>query len=279
MPRSLPGPVIGLPYIATLPVVGSSKPAMIRSSVDFTHPEAPIMHTNSPFGFVRSISASASSSPSPTEKRFVTPRMVRMSRFLLSLTVLRAPPQQAVADRDDDPVGDESARANDDHAGDHEIGARQRAAVHHHGAEAGGNAGHFADHDQYPGKSVRDPQPAEDGGLGSRQHDLPEHAGAGTAEHCRRFEQSRIDRADAEYRIQEDRIKRAEKHQEDRSVRSQSKEDHRQRQPRRHRYRAQSRDRRIQQLPKQFDASDHQAQGNADERGETKSAIDALHRF
>src|ERR1700751_2811799 len=135
MPRSLPGPVIALPYIATLPVVGSSKPATMRSSVDFPQPDAPIMQTNSPVGIDRSTGAKASSSPSPTAKRLVTPRMVKMSWAAASLTVLRTPTEQTVADRDDDPVGDETAGTDDDHAGDHEVGARKRPAVHHHRSE------------------------------------------------------------------------------------------------------------------------------------------------
>src|ERR1700733_5074170 len=134
MPRSRPGPVTDLPSIATSPVVGSSNPAMMRSSVDFPQPEAPIMQTNSPLGITRSIGASASTSSSPTAKRLVTPRMVRMPACAL-LTMLRAPAQQAVADRHDDAVGDEAARADHNHAGDHEIGARQGAPIHYDGAE------------------------------------------------------------------------------------------------------------------------------------------------
>ena len=48
MPRSLPGPVMGLPSTETSPVVGSSKPATIRSNVDLPQPEAPIRQTNCP---------------------------------------------------------------------------------------------------------------------------------------------------------------------------------------------------------------------------------------
>ncbi len=79
MPRSLPGPVTGLPSISTCPVVGSSNPAMIRSSVDLPQPDAPIMQTNSPFEIVTSTGASASTSSSPTVKRLVTPRTVKRS--------------------------------------------------------------------------------------------------------------------------------------------------------------------------------------------------------
>src|SRR5580692_8295880 len=219
MPRSRPGPVMALPPIDASPVVGSSKPAMMRSSVDFPQPDAPIRQTNSPCGMLRSTGARASTSPSPTAKRLVTPRTVRVSGWSALLKMLWTPAQQAVADRDDDPVGDEAAGADHDHAGDHEIGARQRAAVHHHRAEAGRNTGHFTDHDQYPGESVRDPQSVENGGQGSGQHDLPEHPGARAAQHRGGLEQARIDRAHAKHGVEQDRIEGAEEDQEDRRIR------------------------------------------------------------
>src|SRR5579872_6920541 len=153
MPRSLPGPVTAFPSIETVPVVGSSNPATMRSSVDFPQPDAPIRHANSPLGITRSTGASASTSSSPTGKRLVTPRTVRISCRPL-FTVLRAPAQQAIADRNDDAVGDKTAGADDHHAGDNKVRARQRAAVHHHRAQARGHAGHFANHDQDPGKPM-----------------------------------------------------------------------------------------------------------------------------
>src|SRR3984957_6426646 len=113
MPRSRPGPVMALPSIEASPVVGSSKPAMMRNSVDFPQPDAPIRQTNSPWGTVRSTGASASISSSPTAKRLVTPRTFRMIGFGLLLKVLRTPAEQAIADRHDDPVGNEPARADD----------------------------------------------------------------------------------------------------------------------------------------------------------------------
>jgi len=49
-------------------------------------------------------------------------------------------------------------------SGHHQVGARERAAVHDHRAEPGGHAGHLADHDQDPGEAVRDAQSVEDRG-------------------------------------------------------------------------------------------------------------------
>src|SRR5262245_42910547 len=152
MPRSLPGLVTGLPDTVTSPAVGSSKPATMRSKVDLPQPEAPIRHTNSPCPIVRSTRASASISPSPTAKRLVTPRIDSSGWRMRSAMVLWAPAQQTVADHHDDAVGDETAGADHDHSGHHQIGARERASVHDHRAEAGRHAGHLADDDQDPRK-------------------------------------------------------------------------------------------------------------------------------
>src|SRR3954453_1305883 len=130
MPRSLPGPVIGFSSTRTSPVVGSSKPAMIRSMVDFPQPEAPIRQKNWPRTMLRSMRPSASTSPSPMMKRLLTARTITRP-CLLSGMVLGAPLQQAVADEHDGTVGQEPAHADHDHAGDDEVGARERAPIHH----------------------------------------------------------------------------------------------------------------------------------------------------
>src|SRR5262249_55289786 len=131
MPRSLAGPAIGLPRTVTAPVVGSSKPATIRNRVDLPQPEAPLRHTNSPWLRRRSRRASASISSSPTGKRLVTPLSASRAGRARSAMVLRAPGEETVADQHDDPVGDEAAGPDHDHAGDDEVGARERPAVHH----------------------------------------------------------------------------------------------------------------------------------------------------
>src|SRR5581483_4178940 len=175
MPRSLPGPAIGLPLTCTSPDVGSSKPAMMRNSVDLPQPEAPIMQTNSPSRIARSTRASASISSSPTAKRLLTPRIARRVWRATSTMMLRAPAQQTIGDHHDDAVGEEAERADHDHAGDDEVGARERAAIHDHRAEPGRNAGHLADDNQDPGKAVGDAQPVEDRRKRGGQHDLAEH--------------------------------------------------------------------------------------------------------
>src|ERR1041384_7367772 len=161
MPRSLPGALTRAPRTVTSPVVGSSKPATMRSKVDFPQPEAPIRQTNCPLSIARSTRASASISSSPTAKRLVTPR-IASTGARASFMVLWAPAQHAVADLHDDAVGHEPAHPDDDHAGDHEVGARERAPVHDHRAEPGRHAGHLADHDEDPGKAVGDAPPVED---------------------------------------------------------------------------------------------------------------------
>src|SRR5712691_1294115 len=124
---------------------------------------------------VRSMRASASISPSPTAKRLVTPLSASRAWRALSAMVLRAPGKEMVADQHDDPVGDEAAGPDHDHAGHDQVSARQRAAVHHHRAEPGRHAGHLADHDEAPGEAVGNAKAAEDRRQGSREHDLAEH--------------------------------------------------------------------------------------------------------
>src|SRR5271165_2857836 len=208
MPRSLPGPVMRLPSTWTSPVVGSSKPAMMRSRVDLPQPEAPIRQTNSPCATVTSMRPSASTSPSPTANRLLTPRI---ATWVSSRMVLRAPLQRPIADRDNDPVGHEAAYADHDHSRHHQVGARERAAVHDHRAQPGRNAGHLAHDNEDPGKAVRDAKPVEDRGQRGGQHDLAEHPRARAAEHGGGLEQARIHRAHAEDGVEQDGIERAEK--------------------------------------------------------------------
>ncbi|SHL31024.1 hypothetical protein SAMN05443637_12431 [Pseudonocardia thermophila] len=52
-----------LPVDVTVPSVGCSNPAMMRSSVDFPQPLAPTRATNSPDGMDRSTPASAPTAP------------------------------------------------------------------------------------------------------------------------------------------------------------------------------------------------------------------------
>src|SRR6185503_15219825 len=105
----------GAPRTRTSPAVGVSKPAMIRSRVDLPQPEAPIRQTNSPFSICRLASRRASTFSSPMVKVFEAPWM---SRKVLG-TVLRAPAQDVVAERDDQAVAEEAGDADDHHAGDH----------------------------------------------------------------------------------------------------------------------------------------------------------------
>src|SRR5262245_57235520 len=133
-----------LPWTVTSPVVGSSKPATMRSSVDFPQPEAPIRQTNCFCTILRSMRASASISPWPTGNRLVTPRSP--TSVCVSRMVLRAPAEDAIADHDNNAVGDEPACANDDHPRHHQVGARQRAAIHDDRTKPGGYSGHLADH-------------------------------------------------------------------------------------------------------------------------------------
>src|SRR5258706_3689801 len=190
MPRSLPGPVIGASKTRTSPDVGCSKPATMRSSVDLPQPEAPIRQTNSPLPTISSTLCSASMRSLSMTNVLLTSRTWRNGRR--SAMVLRAPAQDVIVQRHDQPVAQEPGDADDDHAGDHEVGARQGPAIHDHRAETRGYAGHFANHDQDPGEAVAQAQPGEDARQRGGQDDLAEQAGDVAAQHVGRLEQARI---------------------------------------------------------------------------------------
>src|SRR4051812_26635005 len=187
MPRSGPGAVIGAPYISTVPADGVSKPAIILSKVDLPHPDAPIRHTNSPLLIVRLTSRSASTVCSPITKRLLRPLTASVGRALRCIPasgmMLGAPCKQPVIDRNDDAIRKEAGESDDDHAGNHQVGARQGAAIHDHRAETLRNAGHFADNNQYPCKPVTETQSVEDRWRSGRQYDLAEQRRAVATEH------------------------------------------------------------------------------------------------
>ena len=62
MPRSGPGPVTAAPSSSTRPVVARSRPATMRSSVDFPQPEGPRM-------VMKSLSATLSETGSSALRR------------------------------------------------------------------------------------------------------------------------------------------------------------------------------------------------------------------
>jgi hypothetical protein len=189
------------------------------------------------------------------------------------------PFQDAIADDDDEAIGHEPAHSDHDHSGHDQVGARERAAVHDHRPESGRDPGHFADHDQDPGKSMGDAEPTEDRRQRGREHHLAKHARARAAEHGGGLEQANIDRAHPEDGVEQDRVERAEKHQEYRRIRPEPEEYHRERQPGGDGNRPQQVDGRIQQLPQDPDTSDHQPERNADQRREKETAVDPRHRL
>src|SRR5512142_469656 len=167
MPRVGSGPSTGLPHISASPAVGFSKPAMMRSRVDLPQPDAPIRQMSSPLRIERLASRSALIVWSCSLKTLLTPWMERIGN---SAMMTGTPAQQAIADGNDDTVGDVARDADHDHAADHQLGARQRAAVHDHRAQPLRHAGHLADHDHEPGEAETEPQPGEDRRRRRRQH-------------------------------------------------------------------------------------------------------------
>src|ERR1700722_5661893 len=134
MPRAGSGSAIGLPPISASPDEGCSKPAMMRKRVDLPQPDAPIRQTNSPLRIERLASERAWMVGSSSWKTFET-RLISTMGLAGSAMVVGTPAQQPVADQHDDPVGEIARDADHDHAADHQLGARQGAAIHDDGAQ------------------------------------------------------------------------------------------------------------------------------------------------
>src|SRR3977135_3155139 len=112
MPRAGAGPETGMPHISASPRVGCSNPARMRSNVDLPQPEAPIRQTNSPLGTLRWASRSASMPPPGSSNCLDTPLI---STIGIALSVMAwAPAQQAAAEQQHPPGGDESRDPDDD---------------------------------------------------------------------------------------------------------------------------------------------------------------------
>src|SRR4029453_7157333 len=122
MPREGAGPSIGFSHISAWPADGCSKPAMIRSNVDLPQPEAPIRQTNSPLAMVSEASDSAWIVCSCSWNCLKTRVIWMIGIGASAIVVARAPAQQAIADADDDAVGDVTRQPDHDHAADHEVG-------------------------------------------------------------------------------------------------------------------------------------------------------------
>src|SRR5262249_3361256 len=149
----------------TSPAVAVSKPAMMRRRVVLPQPEAPTRQMNSPRSTVRSTWESAAMRWAPTANSFETSETCTATGRAVNGPAMRdAPAEQAVVEGDHDLVGQEAGDADHDHAGDDQVGARQGAAVHDRGAEAGRHAGHLADHDDDPGEAQAQTKPVEDRG-------------------------------------------------------------------------------------------------------------------
>src|SRR3954464_4206528 len=144
MPRSGAGPAIGMPHMAATPALDCSKPATMRSSVDLPQPDAPMRQTNSPFVTIRSVLRSATTRWSCSTNSFDT---FRNSMIGPPSPMLRTPAQETLPEQHHDPVRDEACKTDDDHAGDHDLGARELPRFHDERAKPGRHAGHLTDHD------------------------------------------------------------------------------------------------------------------------------------
>ena len=123
MPRSTLGPVTGTPSSSTRPLVGTSSPAMMRSSVDLPQPEGPRIVMKSLSATVSDVGTSASVGAPPC-----TPGNVRVTFSMTSLLIARAPRKHPLVAPLEREVRDEADHADHDDAEDDLAGVQKGLA-------------------------------------------------------------------------------------------------------------------------------------------------------
>src|SRR5215475_10177700 len=216
MPRSGPGPATGAFHILTLPALGASNPPISRNKVDLPHPEAPIRQMNSPSSIVSEAPLSARIWPAPDWKVLDTPAISRMGS---PSGMLRTPAQQSPPQPLHELVGQVTGNADDHHASDDDLGAGELPRLDNDGAEPCLHTGHLANHDHHPRKPQAQAKAGKDTGQRRWQSHLGEDCGAGGPQHAGRLEQTWVDAANTENRVDQDWIESAKKHQEEGAAR------------------------------------------------------------
>src|SRR5438093_12268149 len=115
MPRSAPGPVTGAPSSSTRPVVGTSSPATMRSSVDLPQPDGPSTPMKSLSATASEVGSSARVGGPPR-----TPWKIRLTASMTRRDPRARPGQapgekplvkrleQVTGDEPDDPIPDDA---------------------------------------------------------------------------------------------------------------------------------------------------------------------------
>src|SRR3990172_4007011 len=125
MPRSGPGLATARPSTSTRPVVGTSRPATMRSSVDLPHPDGPRME-------IKSLSATARSTGSSARVggRRRSPENTLETVSTTSFDMLERPGVEALVRPLEDEVRGEPDHPDAEDAEDHLAGIEQPLAVH-----------------------------------------------------------------------------------------------------------------------------------------------------
>src|SRR5438270_2138267 len=176
MPRSAPGAVTGAPSSGTRPVVGRSRPATMRSSVDLPQPEGPSRQMKSLSATASDVGSSARVGGPPR-----TPGNVRLTSSRTSRDTPdgsgETPGEQPLVQRLEEIVGHEADDADDHDAEDDLAGVEQRLAVGDHVADAAGGADQLRDDDVGPRPAEHEAQRLGDGRRAGGQQHAPDDAG------------------------------------------------------------------------------------------------------
>src|SRR6476661_1096187 len=147
MPRSGPGRVTAWPSSSTRPVLGCDRPATMRNRVDLPQPDGPRM-------VMKSLSATSSSTGSRARTGGPpwTPGKTRDTPWMRSLlmSLRRVPGEEALVERLEQEVRNQTDQADDEDAEDHLPRVEQALRVHDHVADAAGRTDQLGDDDVGP---------------------------------------------------------------------------------------------------------------------------------
>src|SRR5436305_3173365 len=177
MPRSAPGPVTGAASSSTRPVVGTSSPATMRSSVDLPQPDGPSTPMKSLSATASEVGSSARVGGPPR-----TPWKIRLTASMTRRDTRarsgQAPGEQPLVQRLEQVIGDEADDSDHDDAEDDLTGVEQRLAVGDHVADAAGGADELGHDDVGPRPAQHQAQRLGDDGRTRRQQHAPHDAGS-----------------------------------------------------------------------------------------------------
>src|SRR5712692_2533516 len=260
-PRSGPGPVTSRSASRTWPPVGLSSPVMMLSSVDLPQPECPISETNSPERMSRLISSSAQNGP------FLVWNTLRTLSICKYLSVIPCSLVAEAAGNEDHQLLEREADDADREDGDDDVlDVEVVPFVPHPEADADAAGEHLRGDDHQPRHADRQAHAGDHVRQHRRKKDLPEHRPLRKIENPRDVEIVLRNVAHADRGVHDHRPQAADEDDVDRGGVGGLEHHQADRQPGERRDRPENTDDRRRHVGEKTEASQHEAERDADER-------------